>query len=264
MSDNVSLTCTKCGQCIRACVNNAISFWDDGVRIDLDKCIKCGHCVSVCPTDEMENPLSPRQPLMGELPSPEDMERYLRIPRSIRNFKKELPEKETLARLINIGRYPQTGSNLQGISYAVVSGRDKIKRLNELFCGIVDKYNDCSETFAWLRSIADLQRQKSIDIVFRGCSQLLLALSEKSNERGGQNAQFSLTYIALLAPTMGIGTCWAGIFERLATNDKYNGALLEELSIPSNKTIRGAMMIGLPDVKYRRLVERDPLDITWI
>jgi len=41
--------CIGCGQCIKACAQNAISF--DGEKkasIDLDKCVGCGQCVAVC------------------------------------------------------------------------------------------------------------------------------------------------------------------------------------------------------------------------
>ena len=40
--------CNKCGLCIGACVEKAISILDKGISIDRQKCTDCGDCVSVC------------------------------------------------------------------------------------------------------------------------------------------------------------------------------------------------------------------------
>jgi pyruvate formate lyase activating enzyme len=40
--------CTKCGLCISACPEEAISIGDKGISIDRKKCTNCGDCMSVC------------------------------------------------------------------------------------------------------------------------------------------------------------------------------------------------------------------------
>jgi hypothetical protein len=40
--------------------------------------------------------------------------------------------------------------------------------------------------------------------------------------------------------------------------------LLKLFNIPTDKVITGAVMVGFPKYKYKRLVDRDPLDITFI
>ena len=43
--------CIKCGVCVKACREGAISLTDDGIVLDAAKCNNCGRCVKACPTD---------------------------------------------------------------------------------------------------------------------------------------------------------------------------------------------------------------------
>lgn len=45
---HVGSLCNQCGDCMKVCEVNAISFADRGVRIDRDKCTRCGLCISEC------------------------------------------------------------------------------------------------------------------------------------------------------------------------------------------------------------------------
>jgi len=40
--------CIKCGECIKVCPNNAISFGAKGIQVDRKKCTNCGICTEVC------------------------------------------------------------------------------------------------------------------------------------------------------------------------------------------------------------------------
>jgi nitroreductase len=233
------------------------------MTIDLDACFACGHCVASCPTGEMVNPKSPVQESIIPLPPPKTVANFLRAARTVRLYKDELVPRDSMLELIDIGRYPQTGNNTQGVSYIVIEGRDKIVALNELFMDEATRIAADTPSVAPLLNFVKRQRETGKDIVFRGCSQLILALADKNQGNGKSNAQFSLTFIALLAPAMNIGTCWAGIFESLATDDRYSEAFLKFASVPEGKAIRGAMMAGVPDIKYFRLAARNPLDLQW-
>jgi len=259
------ITCSQCGSCVRECdpLREAISEIDGGVRINLDLCMICGHCVAVCPSDEMEHPLSPREALMDRLPTPEAAAMYLRSPRSVRQYKKEGAPRETLMRLLDIGRYSQTAINTQGISYLVVDGREKVEALNALFCETVLKLIPEYPELARLTEVIETQKKRREERIFRGAPQLIIALADKDHPRPRENAQFSLTFIALLAPTLGLGTCWAGYFESLAIRDQFAAPFWKFLGLADNMRIRGALMVGLPDVQFRRLVARKPLKVEW-
>jgi len=257
-------SCIQCGECVRVCVGReVITLTEQGPEFNLEKCIRCGHCMAVCPTDAIEHPLSPRQELAGPVPGYEEAARYMRGVRSIRLFKDSPVEREKLMKMLEMGRYPQTGGNSQGISYLVVDGREKVCRLMDIFCQVTDRYAAGDPTLEGAAKCVERYRRTGYDVVFRGCPQLVLALSDASHAGGRANAQFSLTFMALIAPTLGIGTCWAGYLERLACDPVYQQPFLDALDVPEGKVIRGALMVGVPDVPYRRLVARDALDVTF-
>lgn len=41
--------CKQCGNCIKACPNNALTMGANSAEIDYSKCILCGYCSPVCP-----------------------------------------------------------------------------------------------------------------------------------------------------------------------------------------------------------------------
>ncbi len=46
--------CIKCGSCVDACPENAITLTPDGIITDPDLCKMCGKCAEVCPTKAIE------------------------------------------------------------------------------------------------------------------------------------------------------------------------------------------------------------------
>jgi pyruvate formate lyase activating enzyme len=46
--------CIKCGTCVEACPENAITLHLDGITTDIALCILCGKCTEVCPTKAIE------------------------------------------------------------------------------------------------------------------------------------------------------------------------------------------------------------------
>ncbi len=259
--------CIQCGICAAVCPAGIIAVGEDGPKkTGFRTCIACGHCVAACPTEALDNK---RAPLAGQVPlkdyPPLDREtaaRYLRSRRSIRCYKPEPVPEEKLRQILDLARFASTGSNSQGISYLVISGREKLKQL-------------AAATIAWMEQEVTNQSAGSNyytgvirtfhatgkDVILRDAPHLIVALSAKEFERGQENAQFTLAYAELFAPTLGVGTCWAGFFQRCA----FSGyaPLLAGLNIPAGKTVAGALMAGYPEYAYYRLVDRQPLDVVW-
>jgi nitroreductase len=89
-----------------------------------------------------------------------------------------------------------------------------------------------------------------------------VASAEKNSFAVGRdNTYISFAYLQLFAMSMGLGTCWAGLFEYCATSG-YE-PLLNLLSLPKNMQVTSGMMVGYPQYTYQRLVDRNPLQVTW-
>jgi nitroreductase len=85
---------------------------------------------------------------------------------------------------------------------------------------------------------------------------------EKQIALKGTNTIFAFAYLALFATALGLGSCWAGILEMCIF--AQHEPILNLFQIEKGKAITGAVMAGFPQYHYRRLVERNPLAVTWI
>jgi len=46
--------CIKCGSCVEACPEKAITLTTEGISTDPERCVLCGKCADVCPTKAIE------------------------------------------------------------------------------------------------------------------------------------------------------------------------------------------------------------------
>ncbi|MBL4932757.1 nitroreductase family protein [Clostridium paridis] len=252
--------CIKCGLCVKECPERVLELSKNGPKeISTEECISCGHCVAICPQEAIDNiktPLS-NQISSKKFPklSPEEAENFLRSRRSIRSYKETPVPREKLIDLVNIAHFAPSGHNLQGISYAIIDDRDILDKAVMIAIEEFEK-DKVSSNFT------KPYREKGIDTILRGAPCLILATADSNFPRGRENSILSLSYLELYAPTLGLGSCWAGMFERISMKD--NSPLLKLFNITNNKKITGAVMVGYPKYTYSRLVDRDSLEFTFI
>ena len=77
--------------------------------------------------------------------------------------------------------------------------------------------------------------------------------------RGRDNGHFALSYAELMAPSLGLGSCWSGFVEFCAQVG-YE-PLLKLLNLPAGYRVAGAIMVGYPKFKYRYMPERESLRV---
>jgi nitroreductase/NAD-dependent dihydropyrimidine dehydrogenase PreA subunit len=264
--------CKKDGMCVRECPFNIIRLEDDnGFPVILPEndwaCIRCGHCVAVCPHGALSHEYIP----IEDCPSVEEdlainerqAVQFLRSRRSARHYKDTPVEIEKLRRLIEVARYAPSASNSQSVEWRVITDKTKIRKIAEL-------------TVEWMRQILVSTPQvahdmpllpKMIekwdsgnDIVFWGAPALVVASAPLEALFGTIDVTLALSYLDLVAPTLGLGTCWAGLLQMATTSST---ALRETLGIPERHTHYFTLMIGYPTVKrYYRLPERRVPKIT--
>ena len=264
----VNSKCVKCGICADICPASVIMMGTDGPRDPFSAaCIACGHCVAVCPNEALDNikaPLNMQKSLDGfQPPSPGQTYNFLRSRRSIRNYKEQSVPDEIILKLLDISRFAPTGGNSQGLSYLVVSDKKILKGIIENV--IIWMESEIEKKTPWAifySGFVKLYRKTGKDIVLRGAPHLLLALADKAFYLGHDNTLFSLEYAELYAVSMGLGTCWAG-FVGLCAGSGYK-PLYDLLNITDNTVITGGLMLGYPKYSYKRLVDRNPLNVKWI
>jgi len=229
-----------------------------------DRCINCGHCMAVCPVgaltlEKMEQCASFDPQL---LPSFEQLSQLVRGRRSIRCYKKEPVERETMGRIIDLARYAPTARNSQLLGWLVIDSREEIKRLTGL---AVD----------WMRHLVTGKDPRAAsygmealiwawgngsDPILRGAPGLVVVHAPADYHLAQVDSSISLNTFELAAFALGVGTCWAGFFTAAAKNWR---PLQDALKMPAGHSLCYAMMVGYPKLKYQLLPERKPARIIW-
>ncbi|MVX65520.1 4Fe-4S dicluster domain-containing protein [Clostridium chromiireducens] len=255
--------CIKCELCIKECPSNVLRMGKDvPEEIENTTCIACGHCVAVCPNAAMDNIKSSLKDQI-ELKNftklnEQQAEYFLRSRRSIRNYKSEPVPREQLTKLIDIARQAPTGRNSQGISFIVIENRNLLEQAIEICVQLIEN----SPFRHLIEKAVKSYRENGDDSIFRGAPNLVIATSDKNFQYGRDNAISCLTYLELYAPSLGLGSCWAGIFEHCITVE--NSPLLKLFNIPEDKKVVGAVMVGYPKYSYKRLVNKNPSEVSFI
>lgn len=255
--------CIKCGLCVNECPERVLTLGKNGrEEISPNNCIACGHCVAICPREAIDNELTPlcNQSNIKDYKklTPQEAKNFLRSRRSISAYNETTVPKEKLIDLVNIAHFAPTGSNLQGISYMIVDDKDVINKAIKITLEELAKDELLNKRF---RNYIESYNSDGIDTVFRGAPCLILATAHVDFTRGRENSIFSLTYLELYAPSLGLGSCWAGVFEKIALED--NSPMLELFNISKDKKITGAVMVGYPKYNYQRLTDRNPLEFSF-
>ena len=259
--------CISCGACSDVCPRRIITM-DDGFPRDVypTTCIACGHCVAVCPTKALDNV---RSPLSGQTPIEEQSSissaaarQFLRSRRSIRKYKQQPVPGSVVRDLLDVARLAPTGGNSQGISFIVIREADVLRQITALTIDWLEEA--VAEGSEWAQKYAGYvraYRNDGEDTVLRNAPCFILATAAAEFTRGRENSCFALAYAELYAPALGLGTCWAGIFEACIFAGYQ--PMIKLLNLPAGKVVTAAIMAGYPQYKYHRLVDRNPLAITF-
>lgn len=263
--------CKRDGICIETCPVGIIEFKDSGAYPTLvegggEFCLRCGHCVAVCPHAAMthaEMRADQCPPVRKDWGlSPEQAEHFLRMRRSIRVYKKKNVERRRLSQLIDVARHAPSGHNSQPAEWMVIYDSRKVFELAGL---VID----------WMRHLvregSPLAETMHLDLlihrwesgserIFRGAPHVILAHAHKDNRTAQAGCTIALAYLELMAPALGLGTCWAGYFTSAAL---FWPPVLEALSLPEGHLVFGAVMVGHPQFQYHRLPLRKAPRIDW-
>ena len=260
--------CVKCGICIDACPTRALVMGEDGPEAGQPQnCNECGHCVAICPQGAIDNKKAPlvNQPAVQEFPvlNEKTAQQFLRSRRSIRCYRKTAVPRDTLLKLVEIARFAPTASNRQGVSYLIIEDKEILKKVTEVTIEWMEAEVLKETPSHWSFPIhIRAYRENGLDNILHDAPHLILAMASNDLSNGRENTIFSLAYLELFATSLGLGSCWAGLIE-MCVFAKY-GPLLELFKIPNGKVITGAVMLGYPKYKFKRLVDRNPLDVTWL
>jgi len=280
--------CTLCGLCIPACVRRVLEEGDETIGVtDQDQCILCGHCKAVCPEDAPRLPTLNSEefepvPRKEELHQAEQLMALVRSRRSIRMYRRDPVEKEKLERIIQAGRFAPTGGNRQPLNYTVIHTEkleqirkmavdalaDQAKRIEKA----IERHRESGEPLSqtdqlrqgyvarW-SEMPNLLKQ-GIDRLFYDAPALIIChVDPMASPTPDVDACLAGMQMVLMTEALGLGSCFCG-FLVFAIEESLD--LRKALKIPEDHIVPISFMVGYPDVKFLRLVAREPARISWL
>jgi nitroreductase/NAD-dependent dihydropyrimidine dehydrogenase PreA subunit len=261
--------CISCSACIKDCPVKIIELSHSGIpyitQENEEKCMKCQHCLAICPTAALS--IDGKHPdasvSMTKIPDQTQMDALIRNRRSVRQFKKTDISKERFETLYKAAANAPTGKNTRTVQLHVIDNREDIEKFaDKIFTHIEQmekegKLTGGNEFFAVLAK----GYRKGNDVVFRGAPALVVTSAPKSGPTPMADGFISLSYMELMAYSMGLGAVWVGFLMYI-----FNLApeLTKLLNIPEDHVISYSMLFGEPAVRYPRGVQRDDIQINKV
>lgn len=260
--------CIGCGTCKSDCPTANIAI-KDGKAVHGKWCLECGHCTAVCPQKAvtLAGDYDPAEILECDDPKkfavrPEQLLNFVKFRRSVRQYTDDPVSDADIAKILEMGRYTQTGANTQTLRYIVLT-KDTLreitpmalKTLAELDVKSVDKkamrvpYQYLDFQAIWVNWYAFYQK-KQRDLLFHGAPNALLVVSRTCNEVDGC---FNAGHLELMINALGLGACLMG-FGTFAFDQSPE--LKQRVGIQQGESVIFMMVFGHPKVKYLRTVNR--------
>ena len=278
--------CTGCGLCVEACPSFVLDMANAKASVARGEwCIGCGHCGAVCPVEAILQEAAADEESLRPGPdpatSPDKLLLLLRERRSVRLYRNEPLPDEILERILDAGRYAPTGRNSQNVHYVLLRSPDEIDRLREMTMAFYEKIFArvrgkvgafVLSLFAGRRIVESLREslpklehagkliEQGKDCLFYQARAVMMVHAESWDTCSSFNCAAALYNCSLLAHTLGVGCCFNGYLVSAVNNDRK---IKKWLGIPHDDRCFGAMTLGYQEVKYQRLVERDPAKVTW-
>jgi len=260
--------CTRCGICSLVCPVNIIDPVDEQTlpRLPAAKaplCIRCGHCEASCPPGALL--LSDREaggrgsPPGAEIP-PEALAAYMKGRRSVRHYKPEPVDRQTIGGILEIARYAPSGGNRQPVEWLVLEDRAEVRRVAGLTMEWIRGLAESSHPLAAYAPVLAAAWEGGKDVICRGAPHLLIPHIPEDNPMAVTDAIIALAHVDVAAPAFGVGTCWAG-FVAIALG--AHPPVRDALGLPRGRVPAYAMLFGYPKYRTYRIPGRNPLRVTW-
>lgn len=263
--------CKQDGLCATECPSGIIRWQSKGSYPVVHEgseqfCLQCGHCIAICPKGAISWSFSDPQdcpPIQTEtIPSVGQIEHMLKSRRSIRSFQKNTIDHQLLQRLIDTASYAPSGHNLQPVHWIVVENPAEVQKLASLVVDwmryMIAHKPEVANSLAFPYIVN--YWEKGFDKVCHNAPHLIIAHAPKKIASSTTDCVIALTYLDMAAFAMGIGTCWAGYFTTAAN---VYPPLAEALEIPEDHRVPGALLLGYPQYKYRRIPRRNEPKVSW-
>lgn len=255
--------CTKCNLCILDCVSKCLVSDDEKYPFleDEKRCIDCKHCFMICPNGAID--FEGQNLNNAQKPNFDNILSIIKSRRSIRQFKNEEIQNETMEKLKDMLPYIPTGCNSHKLHFSIVKHPSVMKKIKEFTNKKILKLMNSIVLSPFTRhfKIYKEAMENGEDIIYRNAPHMAVVSSPINAPCANIDPIIALSYFELYANSLGVGTCFCGY---AAICMKIFPELSIMLDIPKNYIPIYVMLFGKPDVKYQRIAKPENYQISEI
>jgi len=251
--------CIHCGMCIKDCIVNCLEFDAEKIPRYIDggekMCVACQHCMAICPKGALSfGGKNPDDSELIKTVSSEDLLNLIKSRRSFRFYQNKNIPQEKLNKLIEMLAYPPKGGNVDDLHFSIVSTVEKMQEISKF---TYDKIFEMEKVSPVINICKEMYKNGK-DLIFRRAAAMVAVSVNKSKAVAGcENADpiIALSYLELYAQSLGLGTVWSDATLSVMQELDEVRAFLE---IPEGYTLNYILLLGVPNVQYKRTVQREP------
>jgi len=194
--------------------------------------------------------------------TPEQIRSYFPMRRSIRRYKQQPVDRQTLEQVMEIVRFAPSGVNHQPVRWVVIYSTAEVKKLTGMVIDVMRQMVKDKSPSAAMMNFQNMVSawDQGEDNVCRKAPHLIIAYGRKEDRIAPVDATIALTHFELAAPAFGLGACWAGYFSIIMN---LSPALRKAAGIPDDHVQLGSMLVGYPQYMPKRIPKRKQASITW-
>ena len=170
--------------------------------------------------------------------------------RTIRKFKNKEVHSEIIQQIIEAGRFTPSAKNSQDVSYIVL---DENK----------SKYEEIAvKFFRRIKPIVSLFMKSAKEVTidenffFKGAPVAIMLLTKDKI-----SGSLAASNMALMSESYGLGVLYSGFFTTVANNSRK---LRKSLNLKHNDYVVTTLVLGYPDVKYRRTAQKERANVRYL
>lgn len=259
--------CVSCGLCVQDCLFSVLEMQNGNpVFEQAKKCIGCLHCYAICPQGAISmDDYDPEKALpIAKIPTVENVGAFIRQRRSIRSFKQENIDHNSMRKMLEMAWSAPSGVNQHLLHVSVIDDIAQMEDFRkEVYASLADMKDAGLLTderlLAFLGPSPDAWLKN--DVLFRGAPHMVAVSDAKKASTGHQDCFIYLSYLEMLAYANGFGALWCGLMYRLLP---LLPQCLKKLDIPQGYDLGYVMMLGKPAVHYSRGLERRNPQIHYV
>lgn len=279
--------CRACGACVQECIHHLAAPGSAHVDHTSPHCERCLHCYAVCPAGAIRLPEA-YTPLTKEDAwrdvRPEAMESLLAFRRSTRRFQQKPVPRDLIEQVVAAGRHIPSGGNRHAYEFTVLTDPAVKQALLAEFSRYYARIRKLMEHSVLLKMAGMFlgpyeraflsdpdygERMKELldrfhagdDPVFYHAPAVIVIHTRELIPTPQEDSILAGFAMALMAQTLGLGTCFVSLAHKGLSASGY---CKELVGIGPQDHIHAVLLLGYPDVSYRRPAPKPEKVVHWV